>query len=130
MTVPVPATLEVTVTAPGPATQTVQAGTVMFGRVASTFSYDFTVPADDVVLDDGVKFTFDVPNDGMFAISLFDLGVIGDPAKVSCSVYSNNYGVRYTNFTPFATSGVFAGSAPEDDELTITVHGPWNVEWE
>jgi len=136
MTVPVPATLEITVTAPGAALVNVDAGTLIWvgdtggGGGTDAFSYDFTVPADDIVLDDGVKITFDTPSDGMFVINLFDVGVIGNPANLFCSVWSRTRGLRYTNWSPFLASGLFAGSALFADDLTITIHGPWNVEWD
>jgi len=134
MTVPVPATMEITVTAPGAARVNVDAGTLIWvgdtGGGTDSFSYDFTVPADDIVLDDGVKITFDYPSDGMFVVNLFDVGVIGNPANLFCSVWSRTRGLRYTNWSPFLASGLFAGSALFADDLTITIHGPWNVEWD
>lgn len=132
----VPATLDLTVVSPVPATVDTQAGTLIFvgdGTGSSgAFTYDFTVPAEEVVLDDGVKITLNMPSDGMLTINLYDVGVVGRPAELVCSVYSRTNGCRYMNWGQFASwgTGLFCGSAPEGDELTITILGAWNEAWD
>lgn len=98
---------------------------------APSFSHRFTVPEEDYYDEStGFKVTHNQPYTGMLTVVLYDLGVIGDPDKLTCRVYNNNTGARHTDWDVFAPwgRGLFCGTAAVGDDLTITVYGPWSTD--